>query len=320
MSAKDDAMKRITLLLAFLFLAGATYYYVLDGSIPEESNYDLNIAEIRALANAPADQLPTEIRTELLAKTSVPTFAMRAGGGFGETVMTRNAFQIMTPDGHYALETGMDQALAEEFEQADGFNAEVWSRIQDMLSSAKGIMVTHEHPDHLGGIVRHRNPSELADKIILTPEQFDGMKRFTVSGQLPPEFDRSKPIAIEKLHRVAPGIIMIKAAGHTPGSVMFFVKLASGTEYVFVGDIAYMESNVVDGVDRTRLVRFLMHDPEDRDAVVNQLSALHGLSKSEPDVKIVPAHADELISRLIANGDFREGFDILQPAPVASKN
>ncbi|GAB5488021.1 MAG: hypothetical protein Pars2KO_15910 [Parasphingorhabdus sp.] len=306
-------MKRMALFLFVLLFGGAVYYYVLDGSLPEDSNYDLNISEIRSLADAPKDQLPTEIRTEILATPSVPRFALRAGSGFGQTIMLRNAFQIVSPNGYYALETGMDKALGEEFDQAEGFDAAVWDRIQTMLSGAKGIMVTHEHPDHIGGIVRHRNPAELADKLILTQDQFNGLNRFTVSGALPPEFSGYVPVSIDRLHRVAPGIVMIKAAGHTPGSVMFFVKLASGAEYLFIGDIAYTESNVVDGVDRSRFIRLLMVDPEDRDAVVHQLKAIHELSKVEPELHIVPAHAEKVILKLLEDRRLIEGFDLREP-------
>ncbi|SIO09126.1 Glyoxylase, beta-lactamase superfamily II [Parasphingorhabdus marina DSM 22363] len=312
-------MKRLLLLAFVLILGGAIYHYVLDGSLPGESNYPLDIAEIRTLAAAPEDQLPVEIRTEILAKTPVPAFAVRAGAGFGEALMNRNIFQIVTPDGHYALEAGMDQRLAEEYDQADGFDAQVWTRIQDVLSSAKGIMVTHEHLDHVGGIVRHRNPSELADKLILTREQFEGMLRYTLRGELPPEFDSNEPVKLERLVQVAPGIVMIPAAGHTPGSVMVFVKLASGQEYLFIGDIAYTEGNVTEGVDRTRLVRLLMVDPEDRGAVVHQLKAIHDLSRAEPDLHIVPAHADGVINRLIDEGQIRLGFSLVQPLAQEEK-
>lgn len=313
-------MKRIALLLFVLLLGGAVYYFVLDGSLPKESSYDLNISEIRSLADAPDDQLPTEIRTEILATPAVPKFVLRAGAGFGQATMLRTVFQIVTPNGHYALEAGMDRALGEENDQVDGFNDEVWDRIQDMMTHARGIFVTHEHPDHIGGIVRHRNPGELAAKLILTKEQFDGLSNFTISGSLPPAFENVQTIAIERLHRIAPGIVMIKAAGHTPGSVIFYVKLSTGAEYLFIGDIAYTESNVVDGVDRTRFVRFLMVDPEDREAVVDQLKAIHELSKVEPELHIVPAHADLLITRMIDNGAMREGFNILQTFEVGSEN
>lgn len=307
-------MKIGTGLLALaLMLAGAAYYFVYDGSIPEQSNYVLDIDQVRDLAKARAEELPTEIRTEILARTPVPCFAIRAGGNFSEAIMARAVFQIVVPDGHYVLETGMDRSLAEEYDQAAGFDADVWARVQDILSGAKAIMVTHEHPDHIGGIARHRDPNKLAEKLILTPEQFKGLDKYLVDGRMPSGLKNYIPTKFSVMHRIAPGIVMIRAPGHTPGSIILFVKLRNGDEYLFIGDIAYTESNVVDGVDRSRVIRFLMVDKEDRDAVVNQLSTIHDLSKTEPDLKIVPAHADKLLTRMIDDVELQRGFIISPP-------
>jgi len=302
-------MKLRYIFLAFLLgLSAAVYHFVFDGSIPDESDFILNLAEARTLAAAPANELPTAIHTEILSKTPAPYFALRAGGGFYRVFMARTVFQIMTPQGYYMIEAGMDKALAEMHKQADHFNPEVWGRIQDLLADAKGIMVTHEHPDHIGGIVRHRNPAKLADKLMLTKEQYDGLTRYTDGKTLPGGFRDYTPFSSDQMRRIAPGIVMIPARGHTAGSVIYYIKLASGDEYLFIGDIAYTESNVVDGVDRARFVRWLMVDPEDRDAVINQLGALHDLTKSEPSLTIIPAHADELLARLMSTGVIKEGF------------
>lgn len=300
-------MRRLYVAVGFFsVLLTAAYYFALDGSIPEESDFPLDIVAIRALADAPSGQLPTEIRTEILAQTPVPYFALRAGGGFHDVFMTRTVFQIMAPGGYFVLEAGMDKALAEEHGQADNFYPKVWERVQLLLSGAKGIFVTHEHPDHMGGIVRHRNPPELASKLQLTMEQYAALTRYVDT--LPTGIRDYQPFAANALRRIAPGIVMIPAGGHTAGSVIYYVKLASGAEYLFIGDIAYTESNVVDGVDRARFVRWMMVDPESRDTVVNQLRALHDLSKSEQTLQIVPAHADGLLNRLMETGALKRGF------------
>lgn len=301
-------MKRSIALAVITALFAAVYYFVIDGSIPRESNYKLDIDAVRALADAPATELPTEIRTEILARTPAPYFTLRAGGGFGQALMTRSVFQIVTDQGHFVLEAGMDLPLAEEYRQHHGFDEQVWLNIQDLLSSSIGIIVTHEHPDHIGGIVRHRNPAGLDGKLYLTRIQYDGMARFADASGIPPALKDYQPIDLVAPTRIAPGIVMIPAAGHTPGSVIFYMKLRSGDEYLFIGDIGYTRSNIYDGVDRARFVRFLMVDPENRNAVVHQLRTLHDLTKSEPGIVIVPAHADELLSELMANGSLIEGF------------
>jgi len=295
-------------IVTLLILLPSVYYFVFDGSLPKISSYKLDLDKIRALADAPNFELPIEIRTEVFAKTPVPYFALRAGGGFQNTFMTRTVFQIMAPSGFYALETGMDLALAEEYNQSENFQPEVWLGIQNVLSNSLAIMVTHEHPDHMGGIVRHRAPSELAEKLFLTMEQFAALDRFATEEGLPSAIRNYQPINLLEPMRVAPGIVIIPAKGHTPGSVIIYVKLQSDKEFLFIGDIAYTASNIRDGVDRARFARLLMHDPEDRDAVVNQLKTLHEISKLEPSLYIIPAHADKLIKHLIHEEVIFKGF------------
>ena len=310
---RSQAFWGATVVALIAALTAAIYFFVIDGAIPKKSRYDLDIDVLRALAAAPDDALPVDVRVETLARTPAPYFALRAGGGLRQAIMARSTFQIRTPTDHYVLEAGMDQDLAEEYGQAADFDAAVWDRIQDLMASSRGVLVTHEHPDHIGGVVRHRNPDALADKVILTQAQLDGLPAFAPDEGAMAPFADYEPISLDGPRRIAPGIVMLPAAGHTPGSVIIFVRLASGDEFLFIGDIAYTRSNVIDGVDRARFVRFLMVDPEDRGAVVNQLSALHALSETHPEIHIVPAHAEPHLRDLIKAGVVHEGFAMPEP-------
>ena len=52
----------------------------------------------------------------------------------------------------------------------------------------------------------------------------------------------------EKYLPVAPGIVLIKAAGHTPGSQMVYIALESGRELLLIGDTTWH----MDGVRQMR--------------------------------------------------------------------
>lgn len=296
------------LFISVLLLGVGIYFLLFDGAIPAKSDYQLNIIEIRGLANAPQDQLPTRINTEVLARSPAPYAVLRAGGAWNDAYMTRSVFQIETPAGNYLIEAGMDEDLAIEYGQADNFSHEAWARIQSLMSSAKGIVVTHEHPDHMGGLVRHSDPDLIAPKATITKEQAAGLARLSESGKPPAEFATIDAIELTSPQKVAPGIVLIPAKGHTPGSIMIYVALVSGQEFLFIGDIAYTESNIRDGVDRTRLLRFFMHDPEDRSIVIHQVSTLHKLYHAEPNITIIPAHADLLLTRLMDEKVIHQGF------------
>ena len=305
-------MSRMVTILAAAaaLIGGLLYYYVFDGAVPKKSSYAFDIEEIRQLADAPVEDLPWDIRIEILARPKVPCFALRTGC-FGKAEMTRASFQLITSDGNYVIEAGMDEDLAQAYGQDEGFSDAVWENTQDALSAAKGILTTHEHPDHLGGIVRHRDPASLVDKLILTSEQFGALAGFAKDGALPEGLRDIDAIALSGPRRIAPGIVMIPAPGHTPGSVIFYVKTSYDAEFLFIGDIAYTLENVTKGRDRPRFVRFLMVSPEDRNAVINQLKALHDLSIAHPEIFIIPAHGAEAINLMVETGVFQTGFDTL---------
>ena len=77
------------------------------------------------------------------------------------------------------------------------------------------------------------------------------------------------PLAYEDYHSLAPGITLIKAPGHSPGSQVILLTLASGNEFLFVGDIAWHRDNIDLVRTRARCVSFLLE--EDPGAVLQQL-------------------------------------------------
>jgi glyoxylase-like metal-dependent hydrolase (beta-lactamase superfamily II) len=93
---------------------------------------------------------------------------------------------------------------------------------------------------------------------------------------------------------VAPGVVLIKAAGHTPGSQMVYVALASGREFLLIGDTAWH----MDGV-RTVSGKDAPWVTEDQPAVMAQLAWLNSLSRTDPSVVIVASHDDEQLTELM---------------------
>ncbi len=296
------------LLVLVAALAAAGWYFVLDGSVPRETDYVIDISELRQLARADGASLPTEIRIEVLSSNEVPAFALRAGAS-GNTRMTRASFLVTGNGRGVVIEAGMDLALAEEYDQAEGFDDAAWERVQTAMAAAHTILVTHEHPDHIGGLVRTWNASAIAPLARLTTEQRAGLDLYTDDVELLTQFDVIAPLDLSQPLAITPGIAMQAAVGHTPGSVLIFVMLANGREFLFIGDIAYMLDNVLIPADRPRFVRFLMVSPEDRGALVRQLRALHDLQAAEPDVIILPSHDDQVINQLLESGDFISGFE-----------
>ena len=78
------------------------------------------------------------------------------------------------------------------------------------------------------------------------------------------------------------------APGHTPGSVIIFVTVPSGTRYAFVGDLVYQLEGITLREERPWLVR----RKADTDAEGNRENLLRIVALKErlPELIIVPAH------------------------------
>jgi glyoxylase-like metal-dependent hydrolase (beta-lactamase superfamily II) len=95
-------------------------------------------------------------------------------------------------------------------------------------------------------------------------------------------------IDYEKYYPFAPGMALIKAPGHTPGSQMIYLVLDSGKEYVLAGDVAWH----MDGV-RTVTGKDAPWITEDESSIGAELAWLNMLNRTEKNVTVVLSHDDE---------------------------
>src|SRR4029079_15039637 len=109
-------------------------------------------------------------------------------------------------------------------------------------------------------------------EIKLTPDQ---VRRFIV-------------IDYETYYPFAPGIALIKAAGHTPGSQMIYVALESGKQLLLAGDVAWHMDGVrsITGKDAPWIT-------EDVPAIQGELAWLNTLTRNEKNLTVVLSHDEE---------------------------
>ena len=196
----------------------------------------------------------------------------------------------------------MDQQVHRFFGRGvdEPYNAQAAAQVERAVSTAKAIIVTHEHGDHIAGVIRGPHAGELAAKTILTTSQ---VKTLLTSPQMPEiklteeMAARYITLAYDKYYPVAPGVVLIKAPGHTPGSQMVYVQLDSGREYLLIGDVAWH----MDGV-REMKIKDAPWITEDQTALASQLRWLNELTKTDPRVVIVASHDDDEHAELIRKG------------------
>jgi glyoxylase-like metal-dependent hydrolase (beta-lactamase superfamily II) len=223
------------------------------------------------------------------------------GAAADPSVQARTVFQVVYPDGYVMVDAGMDQQVHKFFGRGveEPYDSEAAKQLEHALRGAKLIVVTHEHGDHVAGVIRSPLANELAPKTILTRTQVQTL----ITNPQMPEIKLTEEMAgrfivvdYDKYLPLAPGVAAIKAPGHTPGSQMIYVALESGKEYLLIGDAAWH----MDGV---RLLRGKDAPwvTEDENALMAQLGWLHDLS-TEHNLFVVASHDDEEHHDLIQKG------------------
>ena len=215
----------------------------------------------------------------------------------------------MYADGHIMVDAGMDQQVHRFFGRGveEPYDAAAAAQVDRALTTARLIVVTHEHGDHVAGVIRTARARELAAKTILTRTQ---VQTLLTTPQMP-EIRLTAEMAAQylvvdydKYWPLAAGIVLIKAPGHTPGSQMVYIALESGREYLLIGDAAWH----MDGV-RLMKGKAAPWITEDQAAVMRQLTWLNELSRSEPRLVIVASHDDEEHKELVQKGMLGARFE-----------
>ena len=278
------------------------------------SGYPEDLLErIRQAADDVPGAPPESVNFIKFAESHRTLAAVIDGGSDEPFVSARTAFQVVYPDGTLMIDAGMDEAVHRFY--GFGRDEPYWpdrnGRVQAALSAANLIVITHEHGDHVAGILRSPDRDLIAPKTILTEAQ---VRTLTTAPQLPEiritEQQASDYLVVDyRLYLpVAPGVVLIKAAGHTPGHQMVYVRLAQGTEYLFIGDIGWLIDNVTEL--KLRPAETIARIGEDPEALMSQLVWLK--SVAEQGAVLVPSHDDRLLNRYAEEGLL--GNDVALPA------
>ncbi|MGH9256543.1 MAG: MBL fold metallo-hydrolase [Vicinamibacterales bacterium] len=218
------------------------------------------------------------------------------------SVQARTAFQVVYPDSYVMVDAGMDRQVHTFFGRGveEPYDAAASAQVERAVGGARLIVVTHEHGDHVAGVIRGPFAAELPPKTILTRTQVDVLR---TKPQMPEiqlteaQAKRYLVVDYERYHPLAPGMALIKASGHTPGSQMVYVALESGVEYLLIGDATWH----MDGV-RLMKGKDAPWVTEDQDAVLDQLRWLNQLSRTNPRLVIVASHDEEQHTELLKRG------------------
>jgi glyoxylase-like metal-dependent hydrolase (beta-lactamase superfamily II) len=293
-------MKRVALFFYVALLLASNVTRAQQSQTATGSPWSADITEIRRTAALIPGRKALRINVLKFAESHrTKNFSVK-GEPATPSVQARTVFQVVYPDGYVMVDAGMDEPMHKQIGRGaeEPYFAEQARQVDKALRGARAIIFTHEHGDHVTGVIRTPYLAELAPKTILTRAQ---VRTLETTPQFPDlriteeQAQRYHIIDYDHYMAFAPGWALIKAAGHTPGSQMMFIALDSGREYLLIGDAAWHMDSVrrVSGKDAPWIV-------EDTAAVGDQLKWLNALSKTENNLVIIASHDDDEHTDLIA--------------------
>jgi N-acyl homoserine lactone hydrolase len=166
-----------------------------------------------------------------------------------------------------------------------------------------GIVLTHTHWDHISGVQDFPGVP-----VWLTQEE----QQFIASGHrstkvarkiapinlyVYPMTDRTYLGFPRSLDMWSDGsVVLVPAPGHTPGSVMVFITLASGLRYALIGDIVWQMEGIEREAEKPWLSRMMAdNSPRYVLALIVSLTRLHNLY---PKITLIPSHDERAMATI----------------------
>lgn len=290
---------RVLVLAACSLIAAAGYGMAQAPAATPPSTWSADLAQLRQAARMMPGARPIRVNVWKFAESRrTKNFAVK-GEPAQPSVQARTVFQVVYPDGYAMVDSGMDLQIHKTFGRGveEPYFADANEQVQKALQGARFIVMTHEHGDHVAGVVRTPHVEAIARKTILTRTQAQTLltkPQMPEIGLTEADLARYRVVDYDMYMALAPGMALVKAAGHTPGSQMVFIAPQSGPEILLIGDATWH----MDGVRMMR-GKDAPWITEDTTAVMRQLAWLNGLLR-EPDLQIVASHDDDQHKELVA--------------------
>ena len=264
------------------------------------------IERVRAASRMVPGDLPLEVRFQGFLYMSGPLSDYVEDAPSDVIPGVIGVFQIRFRDDWIIVDAGAEKEIV--WREGGKFSDEDYALVGEALQGASLIVATHEHADHIAGLVRGPWATDAARRALLTTEQLETLvegRPNHPSIQISQEHaDQFLTVRYDDLLPIAQGVVLIKAAGHTAGTQIVYVKLDSGTEILLVGDVVWMTAALESGSQKPLGISTELG--EDRNALIAQIKWLQKMQKTS--THIVVAHDARALDVLIEKGVIKDGL------------
>ncbi len=259
-----------------------------------EKPFDADLGTIRRLAGLLPGALPTAVNCARVAASIRPRKFVITGGDETPVLMPRTAFQVVYPDGAVMIDSGLDRATHDTFGAGEPYYQDEFDKLTRALNAARLIVLTHHHADHVAGVVCAPNVRELARKTIISTTLAECMMTTPHKPHLrldQESIDTFIVLDYAQYYPVAPGMVLIKAPGHSIDHQMVYVRLQSGREILHSVDVAWNLANVME--IKGKAAPWVK---EDVGSIIGQLRWLKRVRETERGLSLLITHDDELLA------------------------
>jgi glyoxylase-like metal-dependent hydrolase (beta-lactamase superfamily II) len=271
---------------------------------------DSLLGTVRSLAHAVPGELPSTVGYLSVVDDSTPESDAVDGAPRTRTFEVTPVFQIRFRTGWVMVDAGMSHEAAGK----DGvYHQDNYDETQAALRHARLIVATHEHYDHVDGVIRSPYFGEVAPRTMLTEAQVHTLLGKPGRGAGGLDSARARRFIVVDYERalpIAPGVVLVRAPGHTPGSQIVYVKLASGRELMLIGDIVWHHAGLDTQHQKPDSTSREMG--EDRTMIGYEMAWLkHTVAPA--GVALVVSHDGTALQELARRGVVSEGLDLSAP-------
>src|ERR1700745_2102678 len=142
---------------------------------PSKPSWSADLSDIRRVAALIPGRKPLRINVLKFAESHrTKNFSVK-GEPPQPSIQARTVFQVVYPDSYVMVDAGMDLTVHKLIGRGadEPYFADQAQLVDKALRGARAIIFTHEHGDHVSGVIRTPYLAELAPKTILTRTQLD---------------------------------------------------------------------------------------------------------------------------------------------------